>query len=303
MGTPEFALPSLEVMAKRHHVVDVVTQPDRPAGRGRSLRPPPIKAKAEQLGLRVCQPARVGDAAMRSRLAEDAPDVIVVVGFGQMIPKSIRNMSEHGCINVHSSLLPKYRGAAPVHWAIANGETQTGVSTMRIVRQLDAGDVLLSQSTEIGPDESATDLNARLAPVGAELLLETLDGLADGTVTPSPQDHSAATQAPRLRREDGLVEWTTSAQSIYNRMRGFTPWPGIYSFFRGKRLRILAARPEQDAELEPGTVRMERHALSVGCGSGRLVLEEVQVEGRKRMSAHDFARGSRIGSGERFVNA
>ena len=303
IGTPEFAVPSLALMAQHHAVVEVVTQPDRPAGRGRRLTPSPVKQKAEELALPVFQPERIRDDDAFERLANHAPDVIAVVGYGQMIPKRIRELSPHGCVNVHSSLLPKYRGAAPVNWALVNGETRTGVTTMRISRQMDAGDILLTRTVEIRPTERASELNRRLAPLGADLLAETLRRLQAGTVRPIPQDHEAATFAPLIRREDGLVDWSLSATAIHNRLRGFDPWPGIYSFFRGKRLRIREAYVADEGGLAPGSISLREKQLSVGCGKGRLVLEEVQLEGRKPAGALDFARGYRVESGEVLQNA
>lgn len=302
MGTPEFAVPSLALLSERHRVVDVFTQPNRPAGRGRKLLAPPVKRKAEELGLPVFQPARVGVDEAYARLVRDAPEAIAVVGYGQMIPKRIRTLPAHGCVNVHSSLLPKYRGAAPVNWAIVRGETRTGVTTMRIARAMDAGDIYLTRETEIGPDERASELNRRLAPMGARLLLATLSGLESGTVRAVPQDHSAATRAPLIRRQDGLIDWSRPARSLYNRLRGFDPWPGVFSFFRGKRLRIHAARPSAEGGLGPGRLRIEGRRLAVGCGKGRLLVDEVQMEGRKRVSAEDFSRGIRLGNDEVLGN-
>ena len=287
-------MPSLALLAERHDVVDVVTQPDRPAGRGRKLRSPPVKRKAEELGLRVYQPRRIRDAQAYDRLSQDDPDVIAVVGYGQMIPKRIRDLAPYGCVNVHSSLLPKYRGAAPVNWAIVRGEARTGVTTMRISKAMDAGDIYLASETAIRPEENASDLNRRLAPLGARLLLRTLDGLEAGTVRPIPQDHEAATRAPLLRREDGLIDWSLPARSIHDRLRGFEPWPGVYTFFRGKRLRIWAAHVRLDGGIAPGHLRVDDGEPVVGCGEGRLVLDEVQLAGRKRVSAADFARGFRL---------
>lgn len=298
MGTPAFAVPSLTQLAESHEVAEVVTQPDRPAGRGRKLHAPPVKQKAEELGLPIYQPQRIRETEAYERLLGHDPDAIAVVGYGQMIPKRIRELAPHGCVNVHSSLLPKYRGAAPVNWAIARGETRTGVTTMRIVREMDAGDILLVRETEIGPDETASALNRRLAPVGADLLLETLDGLASGTVQPIPQDHAAATKAPILRREDGLIDWSTPAARIYDRLRGFDPWPGVHTYFRGKRLRIGAARPDPGGNRQPGRLSSGGSQVSVDCGTGRLVLEQVQLEGRKLISASDFVRGFRPASDE-----
>ena len=296
-------MPSLALLAEHHDVVEVVTQPDRPAGRGRRLTPPPVKQKAEELALPVFQPERIREDDVYERLAGHSPDVIAVVGYGQMIPKRIRELSPHGCVNVHSSLLPKYRGAAPVNWALVNGEKHTGVTTMRISRQMDAGDILLARTVQIMPTERASDLNRRLAPQGADLLMETLQGLWSGTLQPTPQDHEAATFAPLIRKEDGLVDWSLSATAIYNRLRGFDPWPGIYSFFRGKRLRIRAAHVEPEGGLAPGGIAADDTQVSVGCGVGRLVLEEVQLEGRKPVGALDFVRGYRVESGEVLRNA
>ncbi len=291
MGTPEFAVPSLALLAGRLEVAQVVSQPDRPAGRGRHLLAPPVKRKARELGLPVFQPERIRDRSAYEALARHSPDAIAVVGYGQMIPKRIREMAPLGCVNVHSSVLPKYRGAAPVNWAIALGETRTGVTTMRITREMDAGDILLTRETSIEANETASELNQRLAPIGAELLLETIEGLVRGEVTPVPQDHAAATKAPMLNREDGRIDWSLPAGTIYNRLRGFDPWPGIFTFFRGRRLRILAARPSGQGDGPPGRLRVEGKQVSVVCGSGGLVLREVQLEGRNRVSAIDFARG------------
>ena len=303
MGTPAFAAHSLSLLAERHEVVEVFTQPDRPAGRGRKLQAPPVKLRAEELGLPVFQPTSVRDEESLSRVTSHAPDVIAVVGYGQFIPKRIRDLPPHGCVNVHSSLLPKYRGAAPVNWAIARGETRTGVTTIRLERELDAGDILMAREAEIGRHETASQLQVRLEPIGAELLIDTLAALEAGTLEPQPQDHAAATRAPLLRREDGLVDWSLTAEEIHNRMRGFDPWPGIFSFFRGQRLRILDARPHSFEGLEPGSVQLNGNQLLVGCGKGCLVLGGVQLEGRKRIAALDFARGSRLGSNEVLGNA
>ena len=291
MGTPEFAVPSLKLLAERYQVVQVVTQPDRPAGRKMLLTAPPVKQCAQALGLPVFQPDRIREPRVCGDLARQEPDAIAVVGYGQMIPRGIRELAPLGCVNVHSSLLPKYRGAAPVNWAIAHGEKRTGVTTMRIARQMDAGDILLVRETEIGQDETALELNRRLAPMGAELLFETIDGLSRGEVEPVPQDHAAATKAPMLRREDGLIDWASPAGQIYNRLRGFDPWPGIFTFFRGSRLRVWAASPSEGPVGAPGVVHVEGEEVSVACGAGALVLREVQMEGRKRVKAMDFARG------------
>ena len=300
MGTPEFAVPSLALLAEHHDVVAVVSQPDRPAGRGRKLAAPPVKRKAEELGLPVLQPHRIRDDGVYERLALCRADAIAVVGYGQMIPRRIRDLVPFGCVNVHSSLLPKYRGAAPVNWAVARGETGTGVTTMRVAEAMDAGDVFLTREIAIRPDETASELNRRLAPIGAALLLETLAGLEAGTLRPVPQNHAEATRAPLLKREDGLIDWSLPARAIHNRLRGFDPWPGIFTWHRGQRLRIFAATVEEGAEGVPGQVRISARGLVVGCGRGSLVLHEVQMAGRKRVTALDFARGARLAAGAVF---
>lgn len=294
MGTPDFAAPSLRLLAERHAVTSVITQPDRPAGRGGKPAAPAVKICAQKMGLAVFQPASVKAAQVFEHLDEQRPDVIAVVGYGQIIPQRILDLPRYGCVNVHSSLLPRYRGAAPVNWALAAGETTGGVSTMAIEKNLDAGDILLQRATAIGPDETASELGARLAPMGADLLLETLAALEAGTVRPTPQDHEKATYAPLMKRADGRVDWTQSSREIYNRLRGFDPWPGIFCMFRGKRLRIHAARPIASGGLAAGEPAFDAGSLLVGCGAGRLELLEVQVEGRQRVCAADFARGYRL---------
>ncbi len=303
LGTPGFAVPTLERMvADGHEVTAVFTQPDRPKGRGQIPAPPPVKEAALRLGLPVFQPERIRRPEVVEQLGEFKAEVMVVVGYGQIIPQSIIDLPPHGIINVHASLLPRYRGAAPIQWAIANGETVTGVTTMRIDAGLDTGDILLMRETEIGPEETAPELASRLAVMGADLLSETLRALEAGTLNPQPQDHSQATYAPILKREDGLIDWSRPAQEIFNRCRGFLPWPGIYTYFRGQLLHIWKARPAQEKALgEPGALRAAKRRLLAACG-GDTVLEllEVQIEGRKRMSAADFLNGHRVAENERL---
>lgn len=294
MGAPDFAVPALRLLAAHHDAASVITQPDRPAGRGMKPAETPVKACARELGLALHQPESIQAPQAFAHIAEQRPDAVVVVGYGRIIPRRILDLPRYGCINLHSSLLPRYRGAAPVHWAIAAGETVSGVSTMLMAEKLDAGDILLQRETPIGTDETASDLGARLAPLGAELLLETLDALATGRARPAPQDPAQATYAPMLKREDGKVDWTLPARQIYNRLRGFDPWPGIFSTFRGKRLRIHAARPAGGGGLAPGETAFAAGSLFAGCGDGRLELLEVQVEGKARIAAADFARGYRL---------
>ncbi len=300
MGTPAFAVPTLVALHENGHViVTVITQPDRPAGRGRQLTPPPVKAKALEMGFRIDQPERVKAPDVFERLRQDSPEAIIVVGYGQIIPRAIIGLPPHACVNVHASLLPKYRGAAPIQWAIANGETRTGVTTMRIEQRLDAGGILLRRETEIGPQEAAPELAARLAPMGAALLIETLDGLEKGTVVAQKQDEAEATYAPILKREDGWIDWSSNARQILNRIRGFEPWPGSYTDFRGKRLHVRKARVAEGIGRPAGAMVLSGDDLLVACGEGTsLLVEEVQLEGKTRVPAEDFVRGYRPREGE-----
>ena len=302
MGTPTFAVATLDALhARGHDVASVFTQPDRPAGRGRKLSPPPVKARALELGLEVLQPARVKETESVERIRQINPDAIVVVGYGQIIPAAIFDFPSLGCINVHASLLPRYRGAAPINWAIARGESVTGVTTMRIAKRLDAGDMLLKRETPIGPRETASDLLVRLAPIGAELLLKTLDGLAAGTVTGMPQNEQEATYAPIMKREDGKISWGLAAAEIFGRLRGFDPWPGSYTSFRGKRLHIRWALPRDEAGGDPGEIAASDEGFRVGCGhESSLAVETVQLEGKNRIAADEFLRGYRPAPGEKL---
>ena len=297
LGTPEFAVPSLESLAAAgHRLLAVLTQPDRPRGRGRQTAFSPVKQAALRLGLPVYQPERVRRPDAVEYLRGIAPEAMVVVGYGQIIPQSVIDIPPHGIVNVHGSLLPAYRGAAPIQWAVANGETRTGVTTMRIDAGLDTGDVLLKAETEIGPEETAVELGARLAVMGAALLVRTLEGLARGAVTPERQDPSRATLAPILKKEDGLIDWTRPAHAIHNRVRGFQPWPGAYTSFRGQTLNVWRSRVQEGAG--PAGRLASVRPPSVWCGAGRLELLEVQLEGRKRVAGSDFANGQRLNPNE-----
>lgn len=289
-------------MEAGHEVIAVYTQPDRPAGRKGALTAPPVKQTALALGLPVRQPERIRRPETVEELRGLAPEVVVVVGYGQIIPQSIIEIPPLGIINVHASLLPKYRGAAPIQWAIARGETVTGVTTMRIDAGLDTGDILLQRETPIGPEETAEELAARLAPMGAELLIETLEGLRAGTIAPRRQDHSQATLAPLLKKEDGRIDWSLPAREIFNRARGFVPWPGVYTEFRGGLLHIWRCRPAEDRiEGPPGAVKPVGRRLLARCGDGAsLELLEVQPEGKKRMSAGAFLNGHPLSENEQF---
>ena len=296
LGTPSFAVPSLErVVGAGHEVVGVFTQPDRPKGRGQKDAMSPVKDAAVRLGLNVFQPERVRRPEAVELLRAMAPDAMVVVGYGQIIPQSILDIPPQGIINVHASLLPKYRGAAPIQWAIARGEKTTGVTTMKIDAGLDTGAMLLKWETEIDEDETAIELGARLAEAGADLLVKTLAELS--TIVPEAQDNAQATLAPILKREDGHISFTAGAQEILNRARGFQPWPGAYGFLRGQRFHVWRGA-SADRRLAPGALLADGKRLFAGCGDGSIELLEIQMEGKKRMAASAFLNGLAIEAGE-----
>jgi methionyl-tRNA formyltransferase len=297
LGTPEFAVPTLErILQGGHEVLAVVTQPDRPSGRGARLAAPPVKQLALRHGLPVYQPERIRRPEAVARLAALQAEVMVVVGYGQIIPQPVIDLPPRGILNVHASLLPRYRGAAPVQWAIVNGETRTGVTIMRIDAGLDTGDILLQAETAIGPEETAIELAARLSGMGAALLVEALDRLARGELPARPQDPAEATYAPLLKKEDGRLDWSQSAAALHNRVRGMQPWPGAHTTFRRRNLHIWRSRlPAAPApSLAPGRLRFSR-ALYAGCGGhSALELLQVQLEGRKRIDAAEFANGQHL---------
>ena len=300
-GTPHFAVPALEKLAAAGDRIQlVVTQPDRPKGRGLELVPSPVKQSALKLDLPITQPDRIKtNEEFRARLTKLNPDAIIVVGYGRIIPPWMLDLPPLGNINLHASLLPKYRGAAPIQWAIANGETVTGNTTMRLDAGLDTGDILLQQATPIAPDDTAETLAPRLAEMGADLLLRTLVGLPAGTIHPRKQDDSGATLAPLLRKEDGLIDFCRPPQEILNRLRGFQPWPGAYTKFRGKNLEILKAKPAPEpAPAAEMVVRGDR--LWAGCGNASLEILELQLEGKKRTTARDFIHGYRPKESEKL---
>lgn len=301
MGTPAFAVATLDALCScGHQVVTVVTQPDRPVGRGQKLNYQPIKLRALKLGLEIFQPLHVAEAKSVDRILKTKPDVIVVVGYGQILPREIFEFPGYGCLNVHASLLPSYRGAAPINWAIARGESVTGVTTMSIGEGLDTGDVLLKRDTTIERTERAPELSSRLAVMGAELLLETLDGLVTKAIIGQPQSEKNATYAPILKRTDGRIDWEASATDIFNRIRGFDPWPGSYTSFRGKRLHIRWASPVDNVSENPGEIGVSGESLVIGCGNDSgLTIEKVQLEGKNFINADEFTRGYRPISGEK----
>lgn len=304
-GTPEFAVPTLEaVIATRHEVALVVTQPDRAVGRGQQMQSPPVKSTALAHGIALAQPEKIKtNPDLREQIEAIAPDAIVVVAYGRIIPRWMLDLPRHGNINLHGSLLPKYRGAAPIQWAIANGETTTGVTTMRLDEGLDTGDMLLAHAVPIAPEETAIDLFRSLAAIGASLMVETLAKLDCGLITPRPQDHSHATLAPILTREDGRIDFGRGAKQIYDRWRGFQPWPGAYTSLRGKKLIVHRMSVSQiaDATISPGELRIQGNELLLaGCSAGAILLHELQLEGKKRMAAAEFLRGFQLRSGERL---
>ncbi len=303
-GTPQFAVPALKaVLSAGYRVELVVSQPDRPSGRKMIVASTPVKEAALAAGIPVAQPEKIkNNLEFRAQLEAIEPDAIVVVAYGRIIPKWMLDLPRLGNINVHASLLPKYRGAAPIQWAVANGETVTGATTMRIDEGLDTGDMLLQREMAIAPDATAEDLFPLLAASGAELLVETLAGLTAGALAPVKQDDSRATLAPILTREEGKIDFARSAAQSYNRWRGFQPWPGAWALLDGKKLtahRLLPAGIEHKAE--PGEVLVEQGQLFVACGEATwLELIEVQMEGKKRMAVSDFLRGHALKSGNRL---
>jgi methionyl-tRNA formyltransferase len=306
-GTPAFAVPSLERLIREleFEILAVVTQPDRPRGRGLETVASPVKQVAEAAGIPLYQPAKVRTEEAFEFFKKLAPDAVVIIAFGQIIPQRLIDLAPLGWINLHASLLPKYRGAAPINWAIAEGETRTGLTTMRIDAGMDTGPMLLQWETEIGPDETAPELAARMAAAGPDLMVATLRGLANGTIEPRAQDNTQTSLARLLKKENGRIDWAARAEKIYNRMRGFTPWPGAYTSFRGDLCHIWG-RPDASATkdfgaTEPGTPRAVSGELYVACGEGTwLRVEAVQREGRKRVAAKEFLRGARLQAGERF---
>jgi methionyl-tRNA formyltransferase len=303
-GTPQFALPSLEKLIEAGFSVPlIVTQPDRPRGRGMELTASPVKQGALNLQLAVTQPDKIkNNEEFRAQLISVKPDAIIVVGYGRIIPQWMLDLPPMGNINVHASLLPKYRGAAPIQWAIAKAETITGVTTMRIDAGLDTGDILLQKEVAVAKNDTAETLSPKLATVGADLLVETLRELKSGTIKPHPQDHTKATLAPMLKKEDGKIDFRHTAQEISNRMRGFQPWPGAFTTFRGKSLQFGEVHAVMRA-VPPGQLIVEDNRLFVGCKDGTaLELLQLQPEGKKRIPARDFIHGYRLQPGEKLGN-
>lgn len=306
MGTSEFAVPSLQgLVSAGHDIPAVFTQPDRPSGRGRKLKMPPVKEKALEAGLTVHQPETLRTPPFRALIEGLEPEIIVVVAYGKILPPWLVDLPAGGVVNLHGSLLPKYRGAAPIHWAVMNGDIQTGVCTMRMDHGLDSGPVYRCVETRIGPEETSTELSRRLAEMGVPLLLETLESIARGAIEPQPQDESQVTTAPRLTREMGYIRWEEPARSIHDKIRGLQPWPGVVVEFRAQRCRIREAGPVErtPAGGRPGAIRLDGFRLMVSCGDGGWIeLRTLQMENRRAVSGAEFANGVRIEPGERFTS-
>jgi methionyl-tRNA formyltransferase len=300
MGTPDFAVVSLDKLFKEgYEIKAVITQPDRPKGRGKRMAPPPVKERALEAGIKVLQPERIKDSGFIEALKALSPDIIIVVAYGQILPEDIINLPAMGCINVHASLLPKYRGAAPINWCIINGETRTGITTMYMDKGMDTGDILLQRETEIGKDETVGQLHDRLAVLGADLLAETLIGLQRGEVSRKVQNHSKATYAPQLNKETGRIDWSKDAKSIYNLIRGTNPWPGCYTEYDSQRMKLWEAKVEEEESrgdcgriLEAGP-----RGMLVQTGSGTLLVTAIQMPSSRVMTVDEYLRGNVVETG------
>lgn len=300
MGTPDFALPSLKALTSSGHTLSaVVTQPDSPQGRGQHLSPPPVKVQAEAAGIKVLQPQKLKDPAFLDELARLRPDLIVVVAFGRILRPEVLQLPRLGCINVHASLLPKYRGAAPIAWAIIKGEKQTGVTTFKMDEGMDTGDIYFQEAVEIKPSDTAGSLAIRLSEVGARLLLRTVEGIEAGALTPIPQDHTQATLAPMLTKEQGEVDWRLPAQQIAHLVRGLSPWPGAYTFYREERWKLWSVT-ERDTvtDQQAGAIlKVGKDSIEVAAGRGVVEIRELQPANGKRMSAKEFVAGHHLEEG------
>jgi methionyl-tRNA formyltransferase len=302
MGTPRFAVPILKALIEsKDEVIAVVTQPDKPAGRGHKLTPPPVKELAERHGLLVLQPSKLKDPAFLGKLKELAPDIIVVAAYGKILPKEILDLPKHGCLNVHASLLPKFRGAAPINWAIISGEKETGITIMQMDEGMDTGDILLQEAVPIEPEETAGTLHDKLSSLGARLIVEALDLLREGKLVPRKQPEEGVSYAPILKKEDGWIDFSRPAEELACLIRGLDPWPSAYTSFRGKRLKVFSPQVIEEVTKAPaGTIVGLKGGLIVATRRGLLRIKELQPEGKRRMSAEEFIRGYRPEIGERL---
>jgi len=301
MGTPDFSVGPLEAILKAgHEVTAVVTQPDRPKGRRGELSPCPVKECALKHGLTVFQPERIKRPEAVEILKTYPADIYVVAAFGQILSAEILHLPRYGCVNIHASLLPKYRGAAPIQWAVINGEEKSGVTIMQMDEGIDTGDILLQREVVLTPEETGGSLFDRLAECGAELITEALSGIGAGTITARPQDENAATHVGMLKKEDGRIDWQKSAAAIERKIRGMDPWPSAYSRLDGKLCKFYRAEVSHDAGTPGEVLSVEKDGFTIGCGEGSLRIRELQIEGKKRMNAGDFLRGYRIEQGMRL---
>ncbi|MEQ1656424.1 MAG: methionyl-tRNA formyltransferase [Nitrospira sp.] len=303
MGTPEFAVPSLEALLKSDdQVVGIVTQPDRPKGRGQVLTPPPIKLLAQREGIPFLQPVKIRVPEFLTALAAWKPDLIAVTAYGRILHSPILTLPPMGCVNVHGSLLPKYRGAAPVQWAVINGEAETGITTMMMDEGMDTGAMLLQESLPIFPEDTSGMLAPRLAALGGSLLVKTIARLKAGTITPQPQNPALATLAPPLKKEDGVIDWATSASNIANRVRGLSPWPGAYTYLSSERWMVWSATQSPGKpDIAPGTIiEVTKQSIQVATGDGVLALKEIQPSNSKRLTVAQYLAGHRVSAGQRF---
>jgi methionyl-tRNA formyltransferase len=303
MGTPDFATSNLQALINGpDDVVAIVTQPDRPKGRGKHLTPPPVKLLAESVDIPVLQPAKIRTEEFLNGLLSYQPDLVVVTAYGRILPPSLLELAPMGCINVHGSLLPLHRGAAPIQWSVIKGDKEVGVTIIRMDEGMDTGDILLKASISSAPDETAGTLFDKLAQLGNETLLKAIQGLKGGTIAPTPQDHSIATEAPMLKKTDGLIEWSKNAGELESLIRGLDPWPSAFCFLDGKRLRLF--RPEvvyKDNDAQPGSLlRADKRGLLIACGKDTLLIKEIQPEGKKRMTVEAFLCGCSLEPGTLF---
>lgn len=299
MGTPEFAVPTLEILVNsRHNVIGVYTQPDKAVGRKQILTPPPVKTCALKYGIPVFQPVTLKDGEAESNIKALAPDIIVVVAYGKILPETILNMPKYGCVNGHASLLPRHRGASPIQWSIVSGDKTTGITTMYMAKGIDTGDMLLKCETDIGENETAGELHDRLSQMGADLMLKTIEGLEKGEIVPEKQDDSLATHAPIITKDMGYLKFDKTAEEICNLIKGFNPWPAAYFLLEGKRVKVFASQVAAKTDKAPATVIKADGELVIACAEGSaLSLTEIQPEGSKRMTARDYLIGHKIAVG------
>ncbi len=306
MGTSRFAVPILQTLNDHYHLVAVITQPDRPSGRGRPLSMPPVKELSLELGIPVLQPENIRNPSLLDETRKLEPRLIVVAAYGKILPRSILNLPEMGCINIHASLLPRYRGAAPIHWAIAQGESITGVTTILMDEGMDTGPILLSREVPIDPGDTTGSLMERLARAGAEIILETIQGLERGDLRARLQDSSKATYAPPFKKQDGWLDWKKPAIILHNHIRALNPWPGTFTHLEGKVLKVFKTELDENPDEERGTERpgcvaqTGPEGIRVATGNGLLILKEIQLEGKKRLLAREFLMGYRLGRGTMF---